>query len=44
MLDSSQISDYRQCIHDQYLSMKVEPGGETFIVKAMVQNGLTPYS
>jgi SAM-dependent methyltransferase len=30
MPDSRQISDYRQCIYDQYLSMKVEPGGRTF--------------
>ena len=28
MPDSSPNHDYRQCIYDQYLSMKIEPGGK----------------
>jgi SAM-dependent methyltransferase len=33
MPDSNQLSDYRQCIYDQYLSKKVRPGGEAFSAK-----------
>jgi hypothetical protein len=33
MPDSNQISDYRQCIYDQYLAKKVRPGGEAFSAK-----------
>jgi hypothetical protein len=44
MPDSRQISGYRQWIYDQYLPMKVNPGGETFIVKAVMQNGRRRYS